>query len=408
MKLANLPYRKAHRRYHKGQSARRVLEVADQIDWATTAADCRQKVLTVQPELAKLSSGFWSSLVSHLRNERDAQKNPSIEIDAIKPETLSATDWLRLSTLLIALKCFHEAHLVREHAKSRIRQLKRQLDSPLYCDLIIGLLIENWELRELPEYLRYARLFRTECGRNRASHFIADSLSGKVIRHPNGADQAFQSLLDSRAVAVVGPLELGSQELDEIRQFDLVVGINDTSSLFSNQEESRPRPDILYLAGSVQKRMEQQGKLKLHHEPAVIVGKRNALTCLDCFRSTIFRQNPHYNHFMLNGSLNLMPRAVLDLVLFQPARIKVFGADLYASMRYRKDYGGIAHQSVNTVLRQHVAHDLITQYSVIHNLFTHKALEADCRLEPILKSGLRGYLDIFYSPDNRLRPVIPA
>ncbi len=208
-------------------------------------------------------------------------------------------------------------------------------------------------------------------------------------------DQEYAAYLKGRSVAVIGPLAVSQDTLDEIAGFDLVVGINDIRSFSGQADSSLIHPHIVYLVGSVQQRMRGTSQLPDRQPPRFIIGKHRdpGFTVKDTNSS--YRAISQFNHFMLNGSLNMLPRTVLDLAFFTPKRITVFGADLYASTDYRDDYGGIAHESTETILRQHIAHDLITQYRLLQNLFSSGYFQADTRLENVLNMGLESYLGIF-------------
>lgn len=395
MKSSGLTFRTIHRQYHASGRPREALECADALPLINSLAAARQRLLNLDANLSKLPSKLLERLISTACGERNHGKEIERDLHSLDCLVMEAPSWFMLSSLLLAIKEFHSALLARELAKERIRQYRRSLWSIPLCDLHVGQLLEDWNQEKLKSQLRIARWLRTECGRNRANPLLARLVTNETNRSHDEADQKYADYLTGRSVAVIGPLELSQDALDEIDGFDLVVGINDIRSFSGQPDSDLIHPHIVYLVGSIQQLMRGRILLSDSQPPRFIIGKHRdpGFTAQD--NQTSYRAISQYNHFMLNGSLNMLPRIALDLAFFAPKRVKIFGADLYTSINYRNDYSIGGHESTSTVLRQHIAHDLITQYRLMQNLFLNGHFQADARLENVLNMGLENYLGIF-------------
>lgn len=385
-----------YRDYHSFDRPRKAVECVEALAQTELSVnDAKQRLLRLDTGFSRLPKRLLDDLTFTATGKGLESGEINRTLRSLEADLMDAPGWFMLSSVLLALGEFHSALLARELGKARIRQYQRGLRSPLFCDLIIGLLLEDWNSGSLKSQLRIARWLRTECGRNRANPLLARLVSNESSDRHDQADQPYANFIKDRSVAVIGPLELSPDALEEIDGFNLTVGINDIRCFSGQTDSNLIHPDVVYLVGSVQQKMRSKDLPAERQPPRFIVGKHRSPGFTASDTRSGYRAISQYNHFMLNGSLNMLPRVVLDLAFFSPEKIKVFGADLYTSRNYRNDYGGCAHESDKTILRQHIGHDLITQYRLLQNLFLNGHFQADTRLGNVLNMGLESYLAIF-------------
>jgi hypothetical protein len=174
---------------------------------------------------------------------------------------------------------------------------------------------------------------------------------------------------------------------DEISQFDIVVLANN----FSAAEELLNIDKVYYLSKVVfEENIDFLNNLK-DCSIKYIVTKIN--DSINLYEGAVpLRLRKETRNLTWNGAFNFIQNIILDLLLYRPKEIKVFGSDLYFTLDYDKSYKREVHQVEKYLTHSFTNHDVITQFLFTKKLFDNGYILADARLEKILRMQLRDYL----------------
>lgn len=93
--------------------------------------------------------------------------------------------------------------------------------------------------------------------------------------------------------------------------------------------------------------------------------------------------------YLLSGTLNAIPNAIVDLLRFLPREIKIYSSDLMLTHDYRQGY---AQNSSRNISLGFIIHDPIAQYNILHCLWRHGAITGDARFISIMEMGAEVYI----------------
>lgn len=308
-------------------------------------------------------------------------------------QDIHASDWLFLSSLCIGLKRFFLANEFRNFALRRTLQYKSSIGGLFFCDQIIGASIELEKFEGLKKYLNVSRVLGTQCGKSLFKEKFYRYLTNRPQSIKEGIEESYSIFIKEKSIGIVGPLKLSDAEVEELKQKDVIVKMNDFS-LFSGNKLSEIIPNIIFYTGLWQKPFsDKKNKDDFQYLPEFIVFKKKKY--FSPFLKNQIRIRDNINPFTFSGALNMVPRIILDLLLYKAHDIKVYGTDLYTSLDFSKNYDGLQQDNWEVVLEHFINHDLITNYKFMHSLWKKGLYKADNRLEGVMNLGLKEYLKYF-------------
>lgn len=214
-------------------------------------------------------------------------------------------------------------------------------------------------------------------------------------------DSEFYEYIRGRSIAIVGPVDVGLDSGEEIEGFDRIVRFNHRASVSYDEARFGRRTDISYyvrvlLAGEPRSGI-QEGMAELDY---AVIDRHSWREC-NWLNDVLCRKRErpdltdYLNNPLLFGYAHAVQRAVLDLLRFRPARIKVFSADLYTSMGYGQDYLKDSRMGRNggNVFPGLSVHDPISNFLLMQRLYQRQAIEVDAVLQRVLGLTVPQYLD---------------
>jgi hypothetical protein len=333
---------------------------------------------------SKLPINFKSTFIKHLLIKlkyKVGRKELSEFISEQKASILTPGQWNELSMYVIGYAYFTSAYEARlkSYEAFESKNTRRAL-GPLY---------HNYQVR---------RQFETTgwkiniYGRPSKPHILIgfqDDYMDLLVygKYPLKSVQGYLELIKDKKIAILGPLKLSTMDRDEISQFDIVVLANN----FSAAEELLNIDKVYYLSKVVfEENIDFLNNLK-DCSIKYIVTKIN--DSINLYEGAVpLRLRKETRNLTWNGAFNFIQNIILDLLLYRPKEIKVFGSDLYFTLDYDKSYKREVHQVEKYLTHSFTNHDVITQFLFTKKLFDNGYILADARLEKILRMQLRDYL----------------
>ncbi|MCP3032733.1 hypothetical protein LF817_15520 [Halobacillus sp. A1] len=206
------------------------------------------------------------------------------------------------------------------------------------------------------------------------------------------ADWSFFNYINGKTVAIVGPAPLEEDLSKEINSFDVVVRFNYKGELPIHGFGSKI--DVSYYNGGTAKYLNNV-------DPPFLNDIK-----FSCFKSIRYKfqiekiskqEGRAFRlpaEFMFSGSPNALPNALFDILHFNPGYVKVFHSNLFLSHTpYYEGYFRRKREKTKT-WNSFAAHELITQFNFIKNLWNVKLFEADETLEAVLGLTPEKYMDL--------------
>ncbi|NLG33809.1 MAG: hypothetical protein GX548_00495 [Lentisphaerae bacterium] len=213
---------------------------------------------------------------------------------------------------------------------------------------------------------------------------------------PHYCNPSFEQLIRGKSVAVVGGGDIGLRQGNEIDAFDVVVRTNHlhppssadaiamrgarTTVSYYAFAFIRHYADAIADAGTA-----RDLQAAVIHNNAHVASRLNA-RCGDGFARC---NASHASHVFMGFPLSAQ-RIVLDLLPFQPARIKVFNCDFYLGGRtHHKDYAVFSPLMPAKLAH----HDLLRNWRLARTVFSLAGVESDPRLTDILAMTEDDFID---------------
>ncbi len=307
-------------------------------------------------------------------------------------QKLTSGQWLELSMYLLSMGFFQSSYQCRLGSYENFEGIKNNIIYQLnYKQLLTSLYFDGGQLQNAEIAL----------DKLSSGNLYWNAFFGRLDEEKRQAlNPGFYSLIHNKRVAVIGPLEFDQDYRDEIAEYDVVVELN---ALESKREgvikKYHGKPDIVYYNNS------RLGELKkIHFDDIVHTAKYIVLKtpkhreALDAKLPT--RAMPSTTTLNWNGSFSMMENTVADLLLFQPAEIKIYGVNLYTSFNYDKSYGNAPPDNLKRITLNFTVHDIYTQYAFMNNMFNMGLIKGDHTFNAVLKLGVNGYV-------NRMQELYP-
>lgn len=293
------------------------------------------------------------------RDAQDAIRNLLQRARAPDYESLLSIDeWFTLHWRFVSLGWFSLAYELKDIAAGLILK-DTENKSLTRCLAIAKALVQLGRKEEAVEHLM--QLSRNAAG-DAAVRVATQSLLGDICAFYGDfarlsealalhegvntieAEMLFRELISGRSVAVVGPLDDGLEEGDEIDSFDVVIRTNylPGSSEVDRVRRFGARTDISYFNGVASQALtaEIENAVRKGAVKMVVLRPMNYAQGKTMIRRPgDLRYNPSESKVMLRARSFALQRILHDILRYGPARVKIFKVDFFVSKdSYAKSY----------------------------------------------------------------------
>jgi len=311
---------------------------------------------------------------------------------------------LRVGLLNLGLALRNKAREAALHG----RETYAQTHFHRFCHSIGAL----YELRrfEEAEQLINTSTVTTPVYLNKEKHLRALLTPGAVrpdqlIPVESEVDLAFADFIKGKSIAVVGPTKSESADAQEIDSFDVVVRCNyrekgiGTDSVFKGLRCDVAYYNIVQLEHILLSNLENWPTdlpWLVHKHSYDATGLQQKLSQLSGYHFHT-RKMPNLSQALFNGKFNAIPNLLLDLLRFQPSRIKVFHADLMLSVNRTEGYRAPSEEELSDKYNFHLDDftniDPITQFYTLRTLFDDGKIEGDPRFSKVMQMDEASFMD---------------
>ncbi len=223
-------------------------------------------------------------------------------------------------------------------------------------------------------------------------------------RKPRYYDPQYAEIINEKTVAIVGPVDTLQDNGEEIDQFDVVIRFNYKGLDGFNTARFGSRADVsYYITADVKQILKythnstsiETLKYSLHSGGAYNYVKERREFKGRCARRLPV-QKPQFNPFY-HGSANAIQKTLLDILRYNPSRIKIFNANLWVdNNRVNKNY----REKPNFSTAGFVYHDPVSNFCFTKGLFLASLIEADDELGKVLSLSPTEYVDKLIEAHN--------
>lgn len=223
---------------------------------------------------------------------------------------------------------------------------------------------------------------------------------GKVLEYAEKSKsfkfyhQDVARLIEGKSVAIVGPVENGLNNGTDIDSFDYVFRFNFKGSVESVECFGSRTDGSFYILKDFSELKDPDQVLSqlqiyfYHGSDLKHLSQAN-------IEKGFYRFQPNnFSHPLLWGAGNAVQKAIYNLLMYQPARIKIFNSNLWVDNKFSKDYkASRANRNRKTFLRQFVWHDPVGNFLFTKKIFDLNLFEADEQLTDVLNLSVLEYLE---------------
>jgi len=363
----------------------------------------------LQVRSSRLPKNWWESFIG-LASTTDAEAGnlPGDMISHTRnldPEDLTVYEWKALYSLCLRGGLFNIGYIMRDLAKKRaLKALEPGNKNFTEKKLAIAAAIEDQEFDEARRAisdLRNTGKYDDYCNDAEILLNIFTGGNLKRVELEDHTDLNYLDYVSQKIIAIVGPAQTEAMDAKEIDSFDRIVRNNyRESGKGCDSIHKGLRCDITYMNG-----MQADFFLKARSEfPRdlswmVLKSKKfiDKFQKVNSITNIRFRYIKNWGRYFFNGSFNMLPNTLFDLIFFHPNRIKVFHMDLMLTVLRFKGYYPSTHEYDENkkkvrFCRSAVSHDPITQYSALSNLWKAGRIEGDKRFNEVMELGCEEYM----------------
>lgn len=207
----------------------------------------------------------------------------------------------------------------------------------------------------------------------------------------------YNKFLRGKSVAIVGPVDVGLENGQEIDAYDVVVRFNFKGIENYDSTKFGSKTNISYYIKSDLK-VALESNAEAVNELTYVVYPEMAQDVVDKYSdkiapNCISRLHVHKKQFcpFLHGAPNAIQKALLDLLRYECGPIKVFNANIFVDNN--KLVSSYRESSKHPKFMNMTYHDPVSNFVFMKKLFASNVYEADNILESVLTLSSASYVD---------------
>ena len=207
---------------------------------------------------------------------------------------------------------------------------------------------------------------------------VNGSINSKTLakKHHIKEDIAFADYVKGKRIAVVGPSHPIEENGSEIDTYDIIVRLNHFGKKPS-KELVGSEINVSYYNGEYGETLLKMDEKEFLNELDYVVQKKPKYKLN--VENVNERASKKFDSFLFLGGFNMIPHAVLDLLMFDIKEVKIFNTNFFlSSQRYISGYPD------KLVVSGIALHDATTQINLIRHLWKNGVCKVDNELENIL------------------------
>lgn len=219
--------------------------------------------------------------------------------------------------------------------------------------------------------------------------------SKAVFKRNKNLDKTYYNLINGKSVAIVGPAPSDEMLGKEIDKFDIVIRLNYRGDDFMPEHnEFGSRIDVSYYNTENAKNLAKMNQIDFLKKLKFIVFKGNN-ELYSRFKNNKVKKLIMRDEFVFLGSLNMIPLTIIDILAYNPKRVKVFKTNFFLSKNlYAKGYQLEKNMifSLSKRWRSFAMHNVVSQIKVVKNLYHNGRVKLDKSCQDVLDLPEKKYI----------------
>jgi pentatricopeptide repeat protein len=322
---------------------------------------------------------------------------------AIDPLSLPYLCWLDLYRLFLGIGLYSPAEIMRSQALAKAKAATKAPAGESVEQLCAGFYarVEAQNFDSAEALLNEMR--RKGCSESRLeqAQWFCSLLSGKsetnCIKYNGSADLVnleFANFIEGKQVALVGPVASSTDQGAEIDSYDVVVKFSYRGGEKGKDPKTQGRRlDVSYYNNVQANALAEAGlDTVLSALCWGVCINRKGRSCFPKNQPNV-RQLASLEWMLPDTHFNAGPNAVLDLLRFNPAEIRVFNTDLMLSAGRFAGYNPAGAKPIDYTRSFIKTHDPILQYKVMQRLWKIGLISGDARFDEVMVLGVQKYME---------------
>ena len=208
----------------------------------------------------------------------------------------------------------------------------------------------------------------------------------------NNKDEEFKKYLRNRELSIIGPLSKKINCNKKEFKNNIIIRFKNNNFLTSRD----CNPNITYLNGTASK--------KYFEKKSYLTKGKNLIWVIYINKSLYksFKINNNFNNRFADNTaailftsfteLNLLQKVILDLILFNPKKIKLYNFNIKLTKETQIGYG--IHNTLQKQMKNTITfnHNQIVMFDFINFFYKKRIIFLDNNLKSIIKNGKNNYL----------------
>lgn len=203
----------------------------------------------------------------------------------------------------------------------------------------------------------------------------------------NDNELSFKNYIENKSIAIVGPIDTGLLNGDEIDSYDVVIRFNYTQDTVLDDKAFGSRTNITYYTNPAYRKL-VRNENQLSKLDWVIPQSLSKLN--NIFNSCSYR--PQYrssNSIFLKSYGNAFQRLLLDILRFKVKNVKLFNMNFWLTPHEKNYRAARSSFDSHTVIH----HDLLSNHNFIKVLYGKGIIQVDSVIKDIITMGDDRYID---------------
>lgn len=223
--------------------------------------------------------------------------------------------------------------------------------------------------------------------------FFFQNKNFSANKYLNTSDLQYKEIIENKTVAIIGPSNSLLNQKDQIDNFDIVIRMNQEEPLEKSFADFiGTKMDINYFGGGLIHNRKEKVFDFINESKIKFVCFKNDKTVEDYNLPNVKARQWFEFPWSFECSHMMIQNILLDLLCFNPKKIKLFNIDFYlGKKKYLSNKYKLGVYSRSPVFD---LHDPYVNYKVVKFLYEKGIIEVDANIEKILKYSNRYYVKI--------------
>lgn len=209
-------------------------------------------------------------------------------------------------------------------------------------------------------------------------------------------DIEFYNYIKNKNIAIVGPVDTGAENGEEIDSHDIVIRLNTYQPSNYPDKIFGKKTNVAYFLRRYYEKLLDNNEIKdaIKHVDYVVYHSNKIDTLhekSEKYKNTRFtiRYQDRANNFFFSGYGNFIQRIIMDIVRFEPKKIKVFNTNLWLTIKKSEYYIHKQKFSPENI----IMHDVLSNFVFTKKMYQNNIIDVDSMLNSILKMTPNDYIN---------------